>query len=68
MKLEKQDLLKLYSNLVRTRAYDQFAVRLMAEGKLMSFYHPAMGGEAPGVGGCTFLLNNGYAHGCALEH
>lgn len=55
MKLEKDQLKKLYVNLVRTRAFDQAAVRWMAEGKLLSFFHPAFGGEAPGVGGTTFL-------------
>ncbi|MBU2551110.1 MAG: thiamine pyrophosphate-dependent dehydrogenase E1 component subunit alpha [Proteobacteria bacterium] len=55
MQFTKEQLLKLYSNLVRTRAFDQAAVRLNAEGKLFSFYHPALGGEAPGVGGTTFL-------------
>lgn len=55
MKFEEEDLLKLYVNLVRTQAFDQFAIRLVMEGKLLCFYHPVMGGEAPGVGGCTFL-------------
>lgn len=55
MKFSKKDLIKLYTNLVRTRAFDRAAIKLMAEGKLVSFYHPAEGGEAPGVGGTTFL-------------
>jgi pyruvate dehydrogenase E1 component alpha subunit len=55
MEFTKEQLLKLYVNLVRTRAFDQAAVRWLAEGKLLSFYHPAFGGEAPGVGGTTFL-------------
>ena len=55
MEFTKEQLLKLYVNLVRTRAFDQAAVRWLAEGRLLSFYHPAFGGEAPGVGGTTFL-------------
>jgi len=55
MKFSNEDLIKLYTNLVRTRAFDRICIRLMAEGKLVSFYHPAEGGEAPGVGGTTFL-------------
>jgi len=55
MNFEKADLLKLYVNLVRTRAFDRAAVKWLATGKLLSFYHPAEGGEAPGVGGTTFL-------------
>jgi pyruvate dehydrogenase E1 component alpha subunit len=55
MKFKKKELLKLYTNLVRVRAFDRAMIRWMAQGKLMSFYHPAEGGEAPGVGGTTFL-------------
>ncbi|MBT4262846.1 MAG: thiamine pyrophosphate-dependent dehydrogenase E1 component subunit alpha [Deltaproteobacteria bacterium] len=55
MKFGKEELLKLYTNLVRTRAFDKAAVKWLAIGKLLSFYHPAEGGEAPGVGGTTFL-------------
>ena len=55
MKFGKKELLKLYVNLVRTRAYDKAAVKWLSTGKLLAFYHPAEGGEAPGVGGTTFL-------------
>lgn len=55
MKFEDKDLVKLYTNLVRTRLFDEAAVAWLAQGKLLSFYHPAEGGEAPGVGGTTFL-------------
>lgn len=60
MKLEKEHLLKLYINLVKTRAYDQLFVRMLTEGKLLGFYHPAEGGEAPGVGACSFLRKDDY--------
>ncbi|MBW1682015.1 MAG: thiamine pyrophosphate-dependent dehydrogenase E1 component subunit alpha [Deltaproteobacteria bacterium] len=72
MKFEKEDLVKLYRNLVRTRAFDEAAVRWLAQGKLLAFYHPAQGGEAPGVGGCTFLRDDDivYPHlrGHGLPH
>jgi len=62
MKLEKEDLLKLYVNLVRARHYDQLAIKMMAEGKFTGFFHAAYGGEAPGVGGCTFLREDDYIY------
>ena len=55
MKFTKKDLLKLYRNLVLAQAYDQFCIRMAMQGKLLSFYHSSAGGEAPGVGGTTFL-------------
>jgi len=72
MEFSQEDSIKLYVNLGRTRAFDQAAVRWMAEGKLLSFYHPAFGGEAPGVGGTTFLRKDDviYPHhrGHGLPH
>ncbi len=55
MALTKENLITLYTNLVRTRAFDRAFVRRLGEGKLLGFYHPADGGEAPGVGACSFL-------------
>ena len=72
MNFSSEELMKLYVNLVRTRVFDQAAVKWMAEGKLLSFYHPAWGGEAPGVGGTTFLRDDDvvYPHlrGHGLPH
>jgi pyruvate dehydrogenase E1 component alpha subunit len=59
-KLTKKQLLTLYRNLVRARKYDELNVRLMAEGKLLTFYHSAQGHEAVGVAGCTFLRKDDY--------
>ncbi len=58
MKLENEHLLKLYTNLVRARAFDVLFVRMLSEGKLLGFYHPSEGGEAPGVGACSFLRDD----------
>jgi TPP-dependent pyruvate/acetoin dehydrogenase alpha subunit len=55
MKLKKEQLLTLYTNLVRTRAYDEMFTKRLAKGKLLAFYHQSAGGEAPGVGACSFL-------------
>ncbi len=55
MNLKKADLVKLYRNLLLAQAYDQMCIRMALQGKLLSFYHPAEGGEAPGVAGTTFL-------------
>jgi pyruvate dehydrogenase E1 component alpha subunit len=60
MKLSKNKLMTLYTNLVRTRAFDELFVRRLTEGKLLGFYHPAEGGEAPGVGACTFLRDDDF--------
>jgi acetoin:2,6-dichlorophenolindophenol oxidoreductase subunit alpha len=72
MELTNDLLIKLYRNLVRTRAFDEAAVRWLAGGRLLSFYHPALGGEAPGVGGTTILNKNDvvYPHlrGHGLPH
>jgi len=68
MAFDNAQLLKLYENLVRTRMYDQLAMRLLAEGKLMAFYHPAYGGEAPGVGGTTFLRQDDYVYAHLRGH
>lgn len=60
MALTKENLITLYTNLVRTRAFDRAFVRRLMEGKLLGFFHPADGGEAPGVGACSFLRKDDY--------
>jgi len=55
MKLGKNELLTLYTNLVRARAWDLLFASRLSQGKLIAFYHRAEGGEAPGVGACSFL-------------
>jgi pyruvate dehydrogenase E1 component alpha subunit len=60
MKFTKKDYLTLYTNLVRARKYDQLFVKRISEGKLIGFYHTSEGGEAPGVGACSFLRKDDY--------
>jgi len=72
MRLTKQDYLRLYRNLVRARAYDVMFARRLRGGKLLAFYHQAEGGEAPGVGSCTFLRQDDFLYphyrGHAVPH
>ena len=60
MSLTKEMLITLYTNLVRTQAFDELFVRRLSEGRLLGFFHPAEGGEAPGVGACSFLRPDDY--------
>lgn len=61
-KLKKDQLLKLYQNLVRARKFDGLNIKMMQEGKLKTFYHSCEGHEAIGVGGCTFLRKDDYLY------
>ncbi|KPJ54103.1 MAG: hypothetical protein AMJ37_00840 [Dehalococcoidia bacterium DG_18] len=62
MTLEKEQLIKLYTNLVRARKLDELAVRALGEGKIIGFFHSGQGEEAVGVGGCTFLRKDDYIY------
>jgi len=53
--LTKEQMVELFTNLVRASHYDKMMYRRMMQGKLIGFYHPAEGAIAPGVGACTFL-------------
>jgi len=54
-KLNKEQLLTLYRNLVRADHWDKCYVRRMKTGQLVGFYHPGEGAIAPGVATCSFL-------------
>jgi pyruvate dehydrogenase E1 component alpha subunit len=62
MALEKEQLLKLYGNMLRARRVDETIVRGIAEGKTASFFHSGQGEEAVGTGGCTFLRDDDYVY------
>jgi len=62
MTLSNEDLLRLYTNLVRARRIDETVVKGIAEGKTIAFYHSGQGEEAVGVGGCTFLRPDDYIY------
>ena len=62
MTLEKEQLIRLYTNLVRARKLDETVVSGIAEGKTVAFFHSGQGEEAVGVGGCTFLREDDYIY------
>jgi pyruvate dehydrogenase E1 component alpha subunit len=62
MALEKEQLIRLYTNLVRARKLDETVVKGIAEGKTVAFFHSGQGEEAVGVGGCTFLREDDYIY------
>jgi pyruvate dehydrogenase E1 component alpha subunit len=62
MKLTKEQLILLYTNLVRSRKLDELCVKGLSEGKLLGFFHSGQGQEAVGVGGCTFLKADDYIY------
>jgi pyruvate dehydrogenase E1 component alpha subunit len=72
MKLENEQLLKLYTNLVRARKFDEAAIQALSEGKILCFFHSGLGHEAIGVGACTFLRKDDYIYphhrGHGLSH
>ncbi len=61
MKLEKEQLLKLYTNLVRARKLDELTVAAFQEAKVLMF-HSGQGEEAVAAGACTFLRNDDYIY------
>lgn len=64
-KLNNEELLVLYKNLVRVRKLDEFMCQALAKGKVLAFYHSAQGEEAVAVGACSFLRRDDYV---ALTH
>ena len=60
MKLENEDLILLYKNMVLGRKIDEIVVAAMASGKVLAFYHSGQGSEALGAGVGTFLRKDDY--------
>lgn len=60
--LTKEQLLRLYRNLVRVQKYDELNIKMATVGKLLTFYHSCRGHEAIGVGACTFLNKDDYLY------
>ncbi|MBN1382187.1 MAG: thiamine pyrophosphate-dependent dehydrogenase E1 component subunit alpha [Deltaproteobacteria bacterium] len=61
MKLERDDLLKLYRNMVLTRKTDESIIDGIKTGRVVSFFHSGQGHEATDVGGVTFLRKGDWA-------
>ncbi|GAB5413571.1 MAG: thiamine pyrophosphate-dependent dehydrogenase E1 component subunit alpha [Congregibacter sp.] len=55
MALSKEQMLTLYTNLVRADRFDKMMYRRMLQGKLIGFFHPGEGAIAPGVAAASFL-------------
>ena len=61
MKLTKEQKVKLYTNMIRTRKVDEFFVSAFDEKKLAgAFFHSQQGQEAVGTGFYTFLRQDDY--------
>jgi len=67
-KLNKEQLLTLYRNLVRIEQWDKCYMRRMKTGRLVGFYHPGEGALAPGVGACSFLRKDDILWGHVRTH
>ena len=64
MELDKDQLIQLYTTMVRVRKFDDLTCRGLREGKVPGFFHSGEGEEAVGVGGASFLREDDfiYAH------
>lgn len=58
MKLEKEQLVKFYSLMVRTRKLDALLIEALNSGRMAGFYHAGLGEEAVGIGACTFNMRD----------
>ncbi len=68
MKFEKEDLLKLYRNMVIARKMDEMHVEGLMQGKVPGFWHSGQGHEATAVGGVTFLRKDDWVLGGVRSH
>jgi len=68
MKFEKEDLLKLYRNMVLVRKMDELMVEGLMQGKVPGFWHSGQGDEATAVGGVTFLRKDDWVVGGVRSH
>ncbi len=68
MELEKDQLLLLYTNMVRNRSLDKLAIKGLQEGKLAGFFHSAQGMEAVAAGAGTFLRRDDYVYTAHRSH
>ncbi|MCJ7773753.1 MAG: thiamine pyrophosphate-dependent dehydrogenase E1 component subunit alpha [Desulfobacterales bacterium] len=62
MKLEKDDLITLYKNMVLGRKIDLITIEGMATGKVLAFYHSSQGSEALAAGVASFLKKDDYIY------
>ncbi|MFH2132286.1 MAG: thiamine pyrophosphate-dependent dehydrogenase E1 component subunit alpha [bacterium] len=62
MKLEKDDLIKLYKNMVLGRKIDTITIAGLATGKVTSFFHSGQGSEGLAAGVASFLRDDDYMY------
>ncbi|MBW2061545.1 MAG: thiamine pyrophosphate-dependent dehydrogenase E1 component subunit alpha [Deltaproteobacteria bacterium] len=68
MELKKEQLINLYTLMVRTRKLDELTIKGLQEGKVLAFYHSGQGSEALAVGAIAFLRPDDYAWGHHRGH
>ena len=68
MKLEKDDLIRLYRNMLFGRKLDELMIKGLKEGKVCAFYHSGQGSEALAAGVATFLNKDDYLYGHHRGH
>jgi acetoin:2,6-dichlorophenolindophenol oxidoreductase subunit alpha len=70
MEFTKEDLLKLYRNMVSARKMDETIVESFARQKepVLGFYHSGQGEEATAVGGTTFLRKDDWVLASDRSH
>ena len=72
MQLTKDDLLRMYDQVVKIRIFEQSLTKYYEEGYLIGTGHPSLGEEAVAVGACTaldeqdYILSTHRAHGHIL--
>jgi TPP-dependent pyruvate/acetoin dehydrogenase alpha subunit len=62
MDLTKEQLITMYTNLVRARKLDELMVEGLKSGKMKGFYHSGQGEEAVGIGGASYLRDDDYLY------
>jgi acetoin:2,6-dichlorophenolindophenol oxidoreductase subunit alpha len=62
MDLTTEQLVTMYTNLVRARKLDELLVEGLKSGKCTGFFHSGQGEEAVGVGGASFLRDDDFLY------
>ena len=60
MKISREHMIKLYTDMVRVCKLDETLVNGLLVGKVPGFYHSTEGQEAPGVATCALLQKDDY--------
>lgn len=62
MALTNEQLIDLYTSMLKARRMDETVVKGLQDGKVVSFYHSVQGSEAVGVGVTSFLRPDDYLY------